>query len=71
MHYLAPDDLATIYDITPLYTAGFNGSGETLVIPGQTDLTLSDIATFRSTFGLHGQRSETGAVWDRSGRKQR
>jgi uncharacterized protein (TIGR03437 family) len=51
-HYLAPGDLATIYDITPLYTAGINGTGQKIVIVGQTDLPLSDIQTYRTTFGL-------------------
>jgi subtilase family serine protease len=51
-HYLAPDDLAAIYDIAPLYQAGFNGAGQKLVIPGQTDIKLSDIQTFRTQFGL-------------------
>ena len=51
-HYLAPDDLATIYDITALYNAGFSGTGQKLVIAGQTDINLSDIGTFRSTFHL-------------------
>jgi len=51
-HYLAPDDFATIYDITPLYTAGFNGTGQKLVIAGQTDINMSDISTFRKTFNL-------------------
>jgi hypothetical protein len=52
LHYLGPNDLATIYDISPLYTAGFNGAGQSLVIAGQTDINLSDIQGFRSTFGL-------------------
>jgi len=51
-HYLAPDDLATIYDITPLFQAGIDGTGQKLAIAGQTDISLSDIRAFRSTFGL-------------------
>jgi subtilase family serine protease len=51
-HYLAPDDLATIYDITPLYTANYNGKGQKLVIVGQTDIATTDIDTFRSMFNL-------------------
>jgi len=49
---LAPDDLATIYDITPLYAAGINGTGMNLVIVGQTDIIMSDIANFRAGFNL-------------------
>lgn len=49
---LAPDDLAMIYDITPLYNNGFDGSGQRLVVVGQTDIDLADIRAFRNTFSL-------------------
>ncbi len=51
-HYLAPDDLAAIYDISPLYRAGYDGTGQKLAIVGQTDINLADIRGFRSQFGL-------------------
>jgi len=51
-HYIAPNDLATIYNIAPLHAAGFDGSGQKLVIAGQTQISLSDIQTFRSKYGL-------------------
>jgi len=51
-HQLAPDDVATIYDITPLYKAGIDGTGQTIVVAGQTDLVLSDIAKYRSIYSL-------------------
>ncbi|MGD0415830.1 MAG: protease pro-enzyme activation domain-containing protein [Terriglobales bacterium] len=50
--YVAPGDIATIYDILPLYTAGFNGTGQTLAVVGQTDVYLADLLNFRSYFGL-------------------
>jgi hypothetical protein len=50
--FAAPGDVATIYDIGPLYTAGFDGTGQKLAIIGQTDIYLSDINDFRSGFGL-------------------
>src|SRR5205807_1804633 len=37
-HYLVPDDLATIYNIKPLYSAGFDGSGHKIVVVGETRL---------------------------------
>jgi len=49
---LAPDDVATIYDIAPLYKAGFDGSGQKVAIAGQTDVDLADIRAFRSKFNL-------------------
>jgi len=51
-HQMAPDDFATIYDVTPLYTAGINGTGQKLVIVGQTDINVSDIDAFRNKFNL-------------------
>jgi pseudomonalisin len=51
-HYLAPADLATIYDVTPLYSAGLDGSGQTIAIVGRTNIHLSDVRSFRSMFGL-------------------
>jgi subtilase family serine protease len=49
---LAPADIATIYDITPLYSAGINGAGVNVVIAGQTDVYIADINFFRGAFSL-------------------
>jgi uncharacterized protein (TIGR03437 family) len=51
-HQIAPDDLATIYDIKPVYAAGIDGTGQKLVIAGQVSINLSDIRQFRSNYGL-------------------
>ena len=51
-HDLAPGDLATIYDLTPLYNAGITGAGQTIVVAGESDILSSDIATFRGYWGL-------------------
>ncbi len=51
-HFLSPGDVATIYNIGPLYTAGFTGAGQTIAIAGQSSVLLSDIAAFRSAAGL-------------------
>jgi subtilase family serine protease len=51
-HYLAPDDIATIYDLNPIYAAGIDGTGQKIAVVGQTDINLSDIANFRSIFNL-------------------
>ncbi len=51
-NYLAPGDIATIYDIGPLYTAGIDGTGMKIAIMGQTDIYAVDIAQFRAGFGL-------------------
>lgn len=51
-HFLAPNDISTIYDVNPLYSAGISGSGQSLAIAGQTAVNVSDIQTFRSNYGL-------------------
>jgi pseudomonalisin len=51
-HSLAPGDFATIYNVTPLYNAGFDGTGQTIAIVGRTDIVLGDVQFFRSTFQL-------------------
>ncbi|HEY3840906.1 MAG TPA: protease pro-enzyme activation domain-containing protein, partial [Bryobacteraceae bacterium] len=53
-HYIAPDDFAAIYDLQPLYAAGFNGAGQKLVIVGQTALQLTDLQQFRAAYNLPG-----------------
>jgi hypothetical protein len=50
-HSLVPGDLATIYNIGPLYQGGITGTGQKIAVVGQTDINLSDIQHFRSQFG--------------------
>jgi len=45
---VGPSDFATIYDINALYSAGITGTGQNIVIVGQSDILPSDIANFRS-----------------------
>ena len=59
---IAPGDLATIYDINQLYAQGIDGTGQTIAIVGATQLELSDIQGFRSTFGLGNQNLQTMLV---------
>ena len=50
---LGPGDLATIYNLTPLYTKGITGYGEIIATVEPTNLySNADWTTFRSTFGL-------------------
>src|SRR5580700_6191796 len=51
-HYLAPADFETIYDVAPLYTAGIDGTGQSIAIVGESDVLASDIAAFRTRYGL-------------------
>lgn len=52
--FIAPGDLATMYDINALYNGGtvIDGTGQRLAVIGQTDIYLSDITNFRTGFGL-------------------
>lgn len=60
-HTLAPGDLATIYDLNPLYQTGIDGTGESIVVVGETDpaAALSDTQTFRSKYGLSATTIQT------------
>jgi len=53
-NFLAPGDIATIYNIAPLYSSSINGTNMKMVVVGQVDVSgsLTDIDNFRTTFGL-------------------
>ncbi len=54
-HYLAPADFQIIYDSKPLLAAAVNGTGATIAVMGQTDISLPEVAAFRSAAGLPAQ----------------
>src|SRR5216683_2519110 len=55
---LVPADLAKIYNLNPLFSAGISGQGQTIVLIEDTDVfSSSDWTSFRSTFGLSGYSS--------------
>jgi subtilase family serine protease len=50
---LVPADLATIYNLNPLFNAGNSGQGQTIALIEDTDVfSLSDWTSFRSALGL-------------------
>ena len=51
-HFISPGDIAAIYDINTLYSNGYNGTGQKLVVVGQTGVYQSDLTNFRQSFGL-------------------
>ena len=52
-YLVTPPDLATIYNINPVFNGGNTGQGQTIYLIEDTDLyTNADWTTFRSTFGL-------------------
>jgi len=50
--YLAPDDLAAIYNVNALYSLGWYGSGQRIAIAGGSDIDASDIEAFQKLFNL-------------------
>ena len=49
---LAPYDFAAIYNVVSLWNSGYDGNGQSIAIVGETNIKLSDVSSFRSTFGL-------------------
>ncbi len=49
---VAPADFATIYNLTPLYEGGLNGSGVTIAIAAQSDIDQATANAYWSTFGV-------------------
>jgi subtilase family serine protease len=56
-HFLAPDDFATIYNVSALYSAGLDGAGEKIAVVGQTTIRTSDLDAFRSAANLPARTS--------------
>lgn len=67
-HSLAPDDLATIYDIRPLYDAGIDGSGLKLAVAGASDIDLDDLRAFRKLYNLPANDPQLARVGSDPGR---
>lgn len=51
-HFMGPGDVATIYDVTPAYKAGYNGAGQTIAVVGQSDIVMADIENFQKAAGF-------------------
>ncbi len=51
-HFLTPKDVATMYDVNPVYSTGYTGTGQTIAIAGQTYIQSSDVAAFQTAAGL-------------------
>jgi subtilase family serine protease len=50
--WLTPPDVATIYDVNPAYNSGYNGSGQTIAIVGQSAVDPQDLANFQTAIGV-------------------
>jgi subtilase family serine protease len=49
---VVPGDLAKIYNLNPLFTAGVTGTGQTIVVVEDTNFKAADWTSFRNKFGL-------------------
>lgn len=49
---VVPADFATIYNVTPLWSSGIDGTGQTIAVVGDSNINVSDIQNFRALFGL-------------------
>ena len=53
IHAIVPEDLATIYNVNPVFTGGNTGQGVTVVVIEDSDVkSTADWTTFRTKFGL-------------------
>ncbi len=51
---VSPQDFATIYNISPVWTQGNRGAGQTVAVVEDTLMKAADVSTFRQAFGLSG-----------------
>ncbi len=51
-HYVAPGDLATIFNAGPLTAKGIDGTGVTISVLARSNIQLADVEAYRSLFGL-------------------
>jgi subtilase family serine protease len=50
--YFSPGDIKVAYNINPVYSAGYDGSGQKIALVGQSAISLSDIENFQQAAGL-------------------
>jgi hypothetical protein len=61
---LAPADFATIYNVTPLWNTGIDGTGQSIAIIGGSNINVSDIQNFRALFGLSNNFTTDNVIVD-------
>ncbi len=52
LYFLAPEDVATQYDVAPAYAAGINGSGQTIGIINDSNIDIGLVNAYRKLFNL-------------------
>jgi hypothetical protein len=61
---LVPADFATIYNVTPLWGAGIDGTGQSIAVVGQSQIDLFDVQNFRALFGLSNNFTSANIIVD-------
>jgi len=63
---LGPYDLATIYNIKPLWSANtpIDGTGQTIAIVGETDINPADWTAFWNMFGVTNPKGEVNLIYN-------
>lgn len=51
-YLLSPADFYLQYDLTPVYSGGTNGSGQTIAIVNDSNINVNLVSLFRSTFNI-------------------
>lgn len=49
---IVPADLAKIYDASPLYATGIDGSGQSIAVLGRSNIDVANVHSFRASYGL-------------------
>src|ERR1035437_1258995 len=52
LHGIGPYDFAAIYNVSALWNSNYDGAGQSIAVVGETNIKLSDVAGFRSMYGL-------------------
>ncbi len=61
---LVPADFGTIYNVTPLWAAGIDGTGQSIAIVGASQINVTDVQNFRSLFGLSNNFTSANIIVD-------
>ena len=67
LHLVTPGDFAVIYNVKALYDSGFDGTGQSIAVVGQTTISTADIDAFRSAAGLPAKNLQLVSVDNTTG----
>jgi hypothetical protein len=51
-YFVSPYDFAVIYNVAPLWTAGIDGTGQSIAIVNESNINVQDVRDFRNLFVL-------------------